>query len=354
MLVVYYRCNAECNVKIFLSDDMPSWVRSTQDKDLYFGYIDQLNQDQIAYATQASEAVIGQFDSNELKMEILRENLYLCDEKFYVAVEKYSVQRLKVFGSYVAQDGTIDFQNVTIEFEVKHFYFGMLEKAVRNIQPLIIQRILPNIHDFKPFDQLNETLLRNHLYNLDRDQHTALRVILSSSSRSPPVIVSGSFGTGKTRLLAIASCCLINQGRDNQQPVRILVCTHHQATADTFIEKYFEPFLQEKTGLFELVRLISRNQQVYKHSKYCKTSWEIKSLSESVIVVTTFLTSFHLRFLSSNFFTHIFMDESSQSREPEAIVPLSLASSDTKIVVVGDSHQVRQIINLFYCCKLFV
>lgn len=39
-------------------------------------------------------------------------------------------------------------------------------------------------------------------------------------------------------------------------------------------------------------------------------------------------------------FTHILLDEAAQAMECEAIMPLALASTDTRIVLAGDHMQV--------------
>ena len=67
----------------------------------------------------------------------------------------------------------------------------------------------------------------------------------------------------------------------------------------------------------------------------------ISNSSGNLVIATTFLTALSLRNLfRPGFFTHILIDEGAQTREPEAIAPLSLASSGTKIVIAGDSCQV--------------
>lgn len=45
--------------------------------------------------------------------------------------------------------------------------------------------------------------------------------------------------------------------------------------------------------------------------------------------------------LGSNFFSHIFIDEAAQLMEAEALIPLSLGSRNSVVVLVGDDKQVR-------------
>lgn len=63
-------------------------------------------------------------------------------------------------------------------------------------------------------------------------------------------------------------------------------------------------------------------------------------MSQGLLVITTCLTAPHLHFLPPGYFNHIFIDEGSHMREPEAIAPLYFASKKTKIVIAGDTNQV--------------
>ncbi len=56
-----------------------------------------------------------------------------------------------------------------------------------------------------------------------------------------------------------------------------------------------------------------------------------------------FLDFFFLRYLGNiglpqGHFTHILIDEAAQAMECEALMPLSLASSKTRIVLAGQCH----------------
>ena len=61
------------------------------------------------------------------------------------------------------------------------------------------------------------------------------------------------------------------------------------------------------------------------------------------IVITTLVTSLVLTKLDvQGCFTHIFIDEAAQVLECEAIMPLSLASESTIVVLAGDCNQMGQ------------
>ena len=179
------------------------------------------------------------------------------------------------------------------------------------------------------------------------DQLNALKKIVQCPAQSPPVLINGSFGTGKTRVLAYAAYYFTEIA---VKPARILVCAHHQVSADQFVESYFGAMVLNGWHV-RLIRLTSTNyaarSQFWKFfMNFHKLHKEVNNRrisidSGNLVIATTFLTALRLRDLfAPGFFTHILLDEGAQTREAEAIAPLSLASSETKIVIAGDSCQV--------------
>ena len=344
-----------CKIKLYPAHFPPKWIRSVK-VGKRFGCIEGLNQDQIAYSTQASEAVFVANATHEVRMEILKENFNHCDENLYIAFNEKNEALLSQISAQQIRRGETDLVNIWIEFEVKHSYFNSLIKAINYLKPEIIERLLPSKEMFLPFSPISYEELQYMMprppcslqMSLDEDQRFSLERILTCNSVSPPLLINGSFGTGKTRLLAVACHCLIMQGRMKKKPVRILICAHHQATVDAMVQHYFGRMLQQYPENFELVRLISRNRILPKHElkKYYQSNVELSPDFRQVpyvIVATTHLTSPSLHYKCGNkFFTHILMDEGSQTREPEAISPLCLASPSTKLVIAGDSCQVRK------------
>ena len=154
-------------------------------------------------------------------------------------------------------------------------------------------------------------------------------------------------------MLAIAAYYITEMARE---PARVLVCAHHQASADNFVESYFGDmvtnFQEKHSWQARFIRLTSShyNARSEKFAKFYMNFYNLRkevqsrrsSISSSnLVIATTFLTALRLRDLfDPGFFTHILLDEGAQSREPEAVAPLSLASSGTKIVIAGDSCQV--------------
>ena len=186
------------------------------------------------------------------------------------------------------------------------------------------------------------------------DQLNALKTIAMYPPSSPPVLINGSFGTGKSRVLAIATYFIVERSRDSE-PARVLVCAHHQASADNFVETYFGDMIDKHSWRVKyFFRLTSPSYMIRseklqeRYSRYFLTIDKLRNQMRgnrmydgNLVIATTFLTALHLgKLFPPGYFTHILLDEGAQSREPEAIAPLSLASTKTQIVIAGDSNQV--------------
>ncbi|XP_059608674.1 probable helicase with zinc finger domain [Phlebotomus argentipes] len=166
----------------------------------------------------------------------------------------------------------------------------------------------------------------------------------------PPILLIGPFGTGKTYTLAQAIRQLL------QQPeAKVLICTHSNSAADLYIKDYLHPWVE--AGEEE-----ARPLRVYYHKrwvatvnsvvqKYCliETTGNARSfrrptvedIMKTRIVVVTLSISMELASLDlpKGYFTHILLDEAAQAMECEAIMPLALASENTRIVLAGDHMQ---------------
>lgn len=152
------------------------------------------------------------------------------------------------------------------------------------------------------------------------------------------MVVYGAFGSGKSYCLAEAVRCL---ARNKNK--KILICTSCDSAADI----YFEIWDREiKSRAIKLVRHINSKQS---ENLGCQTvccvplSKEvIKKISDASIVVCTFYTSILLNEdpKIAEWFTHILIDEAAQALECETIMPLTLALSNTTVVLAGDHRQI--------------
>ena len=78
---------------------------------------------------------------------------------------------------------------------------------------------------------------------LDDGQHEVIGRILAPESNSPPLLVFGPFGTGKTFTLHRAIRELVTKSK-----TRILLCTHTNSAADLHVQLLHE-YLTEENSL---------------------------------------------------------------------------------------------------------
>ena len=239
-----------------------------------------------------------------------------------------------------------------IKFELKHSYFQRLHNAISQLPDEIIPKLNPTTKETSlPIARENFIIAQppHEALSLDKEgQMRALDLILKSMS-SFPILIAGPFGTGKTRLLARAA---YDSLRDRK--ARVLICAHHHVSVDTFIKYFAIEAVQNifKQWKVDIIRVLpnghyhSEVKEDFKHffkmSKYVTTN----DLRRCRLVVTTFgiAPALAKKMPDGLSFSHILIDESAQSREPETIGPLVLANANTKIVLAGDHCQVRIII----------
>ena len=313
------------------------------------------------YASQASECVFIVDQSGGQKIdvcaaEILPENMNGHYDEMLVEFTDKEADKLE---RHYNLGAALCNKRVRVDFEVKHLYFDLLHKSLKGLSFPQIGKVVPNPGghiDVLPVFRNLQLPTSYEFLGLDKQsQLPALEKVVSSSPQYP-VLISGAFGTGKTRLLAVATYHLIEEGKHRRTPTRVLLCCHHQITADAFIEEYFGKMVHHQTDPWKVklarltrFRYFSKTSYPHLYSNNAKFnemfSWEY-AREDYVVVVTTFLTALSIKqTIGSNFFTHILLDEAAQVREPEAVGPLCMANQNTKIVIAGDDRQVGMLMN---------
>ena len=355
-MLSHYRCDGSYTLVLFQAGlKKPPWmIKEAKIDHKRFGYIEGMKGDQIVYATQASEAVTLRFISPDnrvrtVEADILLESIHRADNRLYIALNSYNAIKL-LECHHISKKEHCKEKAVQFQFEIKHSYFKNLHKAIKGLSSEVIAKLLPEEEDFDQNFQLYRIPFPSYYsyLKLDRHQLKALQAAVFCKAAAP-VLIAGPFGTGKTRLLAVATYYFLEEC---QLPVRVLVCAHHQASADTFMECYFGLMITDPQHPWKvnLTRLISEQHHCVKHeySRWYKTIEQFEKMRSSktyhdsqVLIITTFLTSLRLigKF-EPGYFTHILVDEGAQSREPEAVAPLCLANKDTKVIIAGDHCQV--------------
>lgn len=359
-LFIPSRCNGQYTLVLHQVDSKPTWM-SREAKHFHerFGYLLGLNGDQIAYATQASEGAYILYAGEEVKLDILMENYTHADEKMYVAADKKNLKKLEKLAFLSMSGASFKSQvelKVEVEFELKHSYFNKLHIALERLSPKVIARILPQEHEFHINSQLQFQDLHSYRQCCSEDQHRALQAVASCSACGPPILIAGAFGTGKTHILAVTVQYLFEKSKKSSQPARVLVCTQQRVSADTFLECYLKMMIPQKEEVYLIRDYGFKNPDL---KNWYRTVAQFQSYMEqsshrnhtNCLIVTTCQTSLQLtNIIPREYFTHILLDEVAQTREPEAVAPLSMAGRNTKIVIAGDQNQASFVHNAASIC----
>ncbi|KAF8970478.1 RNA helicase [Flammula alnicola] len=191
--------------------------------------------------------------------------------------------------------------------------------------------------------------LFNALISKNAPQLQAIASILSLRPGSPPFVVFGPPGTGKTITIIEA----IRQILANNPNARILACAPSNSAADLIASR-----LRGALASSDLFRFYassrSKSQVPDDLVSYTYTSadghFAVPLLSRlkryRVIVSTCVSASFAAGVgMARGHFSHIFIDEAGQATEPETFVSIKmLADSKTNVILSGDPKQLGPII----------
>ena len=295
-------------------------------KEKYYGIISSVDEnDALSYAKQASESAEIVFNHRKICVSIApsaqSKGITVCFSKHddYLEIKRR-----------VAFSGAMKCQ---VTFELKHSYFNRQHEALKALQPHVIKKLLPSGRS--RMKQKHVDINSCSLYLDNSGQMQALTGILRQHEDSSPVIIAGPFGTGKTRLLARAAYELIKQDWNH----KVLICTHHQISADTFIDYFGSLMKQKKNKNMRFVRIAIFQYYSRMKEKYPDHYIGVQqaALRNPQVIVCTLGLSHHLNIKG---ITHIIVDEAAQTRETEAIIPLQHATPKTRIILAGDHCQV--------------
>ena len=305
---------------------------------IQYGYIyaEHLNGDKIDYAKQASEGYMYISFNDTCIRGIICEGSFPKKRGPDIIFVAFAADELiKICPAAKKHQHTVS--NIRVVFELKYSYFYRQHNTLDKLSDEVIAKIMPlSDKEFtcetKFEDDYHLSSWFRHSADLDSIQFSALKAIMMCDPKAPLLVV-GSFGSGKTRLLARVAMQIVQE----DHKARVLVCAHHQSAVDSFVVNYFSENVKN------MVRLMNPSYRPPPgYEKYYKTAKRMQRYACDVqLIVTTLATSRHLDgIIKQGHFTHILMDEGAQSREPEAVAPLTLANRDTKIIIAGDHKQV--------------
>lgn len=307
-----------------------------------YAYLSGLQDYQIAYVLQAAarEENIGlvltcRFHKQTCGAHILRDSI-TTEDQLHIRFDEVNKDVFQTNFKKFMTNGSIE---VHVTFKLKHSYFNSLRRSLDDLPSDVIVRIQPPYSHNLSFPS-SETFDVEELSNLDEAQKAAVQSILNNPRNNcPPVLISGPFGTGKTRVLAIAAHMLFKRNT-----ARVLLCTQQRESADNFLLMYLD-VVSKSLSQDHVEKLILRtygkkNPHLLKF--YAKPTNLPRDFhrEKRLLLVTTCLTAHHLADMHIDF-THIFIDEGAQMREPEAVAALRMAKKSTQIVIAGDPKQVH-------------
>ncbi|NXQ18152.1 HELZ2 Helicase, partial [Peucedramus taeniatus] len=230
---------------------------------------------------------------------------------------------------------------VEIQFQIDQLLFRQWHQAVDNL--LDEKLVLPDVASCSIPYSLGSPQKGNS------KQKQAISFITgqpTTSRQVPPLLIYGPFGTGKTFTLAMATLEILRQPN-----TRVLICTHTNSAADIYIREYFHNYVTMGNPWAVPLRIISTDRPISMTDPitqmYCCLSPDRRSFGNPTraeidkhrIIITTSMLSKNLK-VPLGYFTHIMIDEAAQMLECEALVPLSYATFDTRIVLAGDHMQI--------------
>ncbi|XP_070570218.1 3'-5' exoribonuclease HELZ2-like [Ptychodera flava] len=255
---------------------------------------------------------------------------------------------------------------VEIQFRINRLPFCRQHYAVDLLTEEKLQCIFPHFRRME--EEIKQKLKKVPGLKMNSNQLKAVTSITGKNGDiKKPLIIYGPFGTGKTYTMAMS----IKQLVTKQPDAKVLLCTISNSAADLYITEYFDRMVREGCEQIKPLRIYAGNrrfetiQEVV--AKYCPhqevkagirqvrmpNAEDVQEVKEYSVIVTTLTTSVVLQRIGlEGHFTHIFIDEAGQALETEAIMPITLARLNTKVVLAGDHQQMSPEVHSDHARKL--
>ncbi|KAF8156830.1 RNA helicase [Crassisporium funariophilum] len=183
----------------------------------------------------------------------------------------------------------------------------------------------------------------------DDEQMETVAAIINQKPGSVPFVVFGPPGTGKTKTIVEA----MQQLLDRDEDIRILACAPNNSAADLIA---MELKHRGRTEVFRLNSLSRRIDDMPKSLRDLSLINDnqvfamplLEQLVKYRVVVATCLSAGVPANLGvkRGHYSHIFIDEAGQGKEPEIMVPVkSIADDKTNLVIAGDNQQLGPVVH---------
>ncbi|GAB6025890.1 hypothetical protein CHUAL_011863 [Chamberlinius hualienensis] len=265
-----------------------------------------------------------------------------CKEEVYLRLSSACVSELNLQPSTVLK--------AEIQFQLDRLPICELHHALDMLAHTSV--VFPRLDECPSVSRITQKQIEDTLdRRMNAKQKEAIAFMIAPSNvYLPPILLMGPYGTGKTFTLSqVIKNLLIHTN------ARILVCTHSNSAADLYVKDYLHPYLESGIEAARPLRIYYQHRRVETvHPtvlKYCLFHSDgnarmfrkptLQDVLESRVVIVTLSTSRCLSEigLPSGYFTHVLIDEAAQVMECEAIVPFSLVTTSTRVILAGDHMQ---------------
>ncbi|XP_058147121.2 RNA helicase Mov10l1-like [Dasypus novemcinctus] len=179
---------------------------------------------------------------------------------------------------------------------------------------------------------------------LNENQKLAVIRILNGDCRPIPYILFGPPGTGKTVTLIEA----ILQVHSTFPDSRILICAPSNSATDLICLRLHETKVLTPGAMVRVNATYRCEETISDTIKpYCRDGEDLRKAAQFKIILATCSTSglFYQLGIRTGHFTHVFVDEAGQAREPECLIPLGyISDTNGQIVLAGDPMQLGPVV----------
>jgi hypothetical protein len=227
----------------------------------------------------------------------------------------------------------------TVKFSFNRTPWKLMHRALENQD--LIERL---------FTETPKTgLLVSETYDLKKlndEQKKCINYALYKPS--VPILVYGPPGTGKTYTLIECARIILDQSPNH----RILFCAPSNAASDLIAERLISLGIRNIFRMNSVMRdpKTLSPEWLMDYSDYQNQIFKIpdkNQINDYGVLVCTCTTSGYLYSVgvSPGSFSHIIIDEAGEALEPEVLIPLSLATTSTTIILAGDPKQLGPIVH---------
>ena len=310
----------------------PALVPHSRESDYkVFAYISGFNEDQIHYTSFANGIIQLSHQSSGITCmaNILPETQFACNNLLYIGFDHNNT---RAFMKILNIGGTEKERcKCMLKLSINKSYFKLLHTSVEKIASNVLKKLL--VYHASPECSNDVCVGMEKVESLDDSQHKAMIKMAMANHHSSPILVNGPSGTGKSYLICHFIIKVLEK-TDESTSTCILVSCHHSASAQSLMMQFKELKPDSSMVLYVSNSLCANFCEFKKHiHKYLQ-------MKQVVIVASSLTASRISSHMPDDFFTHIILEEASQSIEPETVAPLCMANENTNIILVGDPLQV--------------